>query len=86
MIKRNKIICKTLVIGIAFNILSSTNNINLVYASSKSEAKSILSEGNVTEIDGMVIKDGVLISGEDAKGNIEIPSSVSKIEKYAFFM
>ena len=61
MIKRNKIICKTLVIGIAFNILSSTNNINLVYASSKSEAKSILSEGNVTEIDGMVIKDGVLI-------------------------
>lgn len=86
MIKRNKIICKAIAATISLCVFNTYLSNIPVYAANQSTQNERQSEDSGTlKVDGMVIKNGVLISGEDAEGDIEIPSNVTKIADEAFW-
>ncbi|MDO5516141.1 MAG: leucine-rich repeat protein [Clostridium sp.] len=85
MIKRNKIICKVIAASISLCVFTTYMADVPVLAAYKSTQNNVKSDDSKTsKVDGMIIKDGVLLSAEDAEGDVEIPSNVTKISKEAF--
>ena len=85
MIRRNKNIFGILATGIIINMFLYAGCLSYVSAADLSEQNEVVEQSSsTTNIDGMIIENGVLISGKDAEGQVKIPSNVNKIASDAF--